>query len=178
MPLPGFEQIGDFAQIARGDCLELLPAIADGDVDMVLTDLPYGNTNAPWDKRIDEAALFKHFWRVDKGNAAVVLFGQFPFACDLIMADRNKYRYKWVWKKGDSNAGFLNAHKMPLRNHEDILVFYQGLPTYNPQFEYRKPYVKERGEKDRRISPVIYGKVKQRTDIVNADGRRFPFWMW
>lgn len=133
----GFEQITDRAQTARGDCLELLREIPDGSVDMVLTDLPYGTTSAPWDIRIDEFALFREFWRVDKGNAAVLLFGQFPFACDLIMAARNRYRYKWVWKKGNMSTGFLNAHKMPLRNHEDILVFYQALPVYNPQFDYR-----------------------------------------
>lgn len=133
-----FEQITDLAQIARGDCLELLREIPAGSVDMVLTDLPYGTTSAPWDVRIDEFTLFREFWRVDKGNAAVLLFGQFPFACDLIMAARNKFRYKWVWKKGNMSVGFLNAYKMPLRNHEDILVFYQKLPVYNPQFDYRK----------------------------------------
>lgn len=79
-----FEQVTDLAQIARGDCLELLREIPDGSVDMVLTDLPYGNTEAPWDIRIDESALFREIWRTDKGNAAVVLFGQFPFSCDFI----------------------------------------------------------------------------------------------
>ena len=110
-PIEGFEQLDDGrAQIAKGDCLELMPRIPSGGVDMVLADLPYGTTNAHWDKRIDEKALFTEFWRVDRGNAAVVLFGQFPFACDLITAARRFYRYKWVWKKKNANAGFLNAY--------------------------------------------------------------------
>lgn len=38
--------------LMQGDCLELMKNIPDGSVDMVLCDLPYGNTNAFWDKRI------------------------------------------------------------------------------------------------------------------------------
>lgn len=168
----GFEQITDRAQTARGDCLELLREIPDGSVDMVLTDLPYGNTEASWDVRIDEFALFKNLWRVDKGNAAVLLFGQFPFACDLIMAARNRYRYKWVWKKGDMSTGFLNAHKMPLRNHEDILVFYQALPVYNPQFDYRefKPRMIRNGTKTALYKPLP----GTTTWECPPDGRRMP----
>ena len=168
----GFEQITDRAQTARGDCLELLREIPPGSVDMVLTDLPYGNTNAPWDVRIDEHALFKEFWRVDKGNAAVLLFGQFPFACDLIMAARNRYRYKWVWKKGNMSTGFLNAHKMPLRNHEDILVFYQALPVYNPQFDYREVTSKKIRHDTR---TTLYRPLSGTTTwTCPPDGRRMP----
>ena len=115
-----------------GDCLELLPTIPDGSVDMICADLPYGTTNCAWDVRIPMEPLWREFWRVTKHNAAVCLFAQNPFAADLISAARKFFRYEWVWEKTHRN-GFLNAHKMPLRVHELILVFYRALPTYNPQ---------------------------------------------
>lgn len=173
MPLPGFDQVTEHAQIARGDCLELLREIPAGSVDMVLTDLPYGTTSAPWDVRIDEFVLFREFWRVDKGNAAVLLFGQFPFACDLIMAARNKFRYKWVWKKGMKSAGFFHANQMPLRNHEDVLVFYQALPVYNPQFDYKEPYDR-RSDKLQFRGGSLYDKPSGDYGSCSLDGKRYP----
>ena len=35
-----------------GDCLDLLPTIADDSVDMLLVDLPYGTTACKWDSII------------------------------------------------------------------------------------------------------------------------------
>ena len=43
-----------------------------------------------------------------------------------------------MWDK-QSISGFLNAKRMPLRQHEQIAVFYKKLPTYNPQFTQGKP---------------------------------------
>lgn len=42
------------------------------------------------------------------------------------------FRYEWIWEK-TQGTGHLNAKKMPLKCHENILVFYKNLPTYNPQ---------------------------------------------
>jgi len=42
------------------------------------------------------------------------------------------WRYNLVWDKV-LPSGFLNANRMPLRNHEDICVFYKKLAIYNPQ---------------------------------------------
>lgn len=172
--MDGFLPIADArARIARGDCLELVARIPAGSVDMVLCDPPYGNTHAVWDKALDSAALFRHLWRVCKPNAAIALFAQFPFAVDLINAARKFYRYKWVWKKNDANTGFLNAYKMPLRNHEDILIFYEVLPKYNPQFDNREPY--DRTTKYVKLHGTsLYGSAKGNFGSKSSDGRRFP----
>lgn len=139
--------------LKQGDCLELMKEIPDGSVDMILTDLPYGITDCAFDVRIPFEPIWEHFKRVTKKNAAIVLFSQMPFGAELIMSNRKMFRYEWIWEKS-LGVGFLNAKKMPLRCHENILVFYQQLPTYNPQFTKGKPYAA-----DKPITNTInYGK--------------------
>ena len=131
--------------IKQGDCLKLLKEIPDGSVDMILTDLPFGTTDCSWDIRLPLDEMWTQFKRVTKRNAAIVLFSQLPFACDLINANRKNFRYEIVWEKSVP-VGFFNANKMPLRCHENILVFYQQLPTYNPQFTSGKAYQRMRND--------------------------------
>ena len=126
-------------EIFNEDCLEGMKRIPDGSVDMILTDLPYGITDCAFDVRIPFEPMWEHFKRVTKRNAAIVLFSQMPFGAELIMSNRKMFRYEWIWEKS-LGVGFLNAKKMPLRCHENILVFYRQLPTYNPQFTQGKPY--------------------------------------
>ncbi|MFA5323202.1 MAG: site-specific DNA-methyltransferase [Smithella sp.] len=106
--------------------------ISDQSIDMILCDPPYGRTNIEWDKALDLHQLFEHYRRIIKTNGAIVLTGQQPFVTDLISEARDIFRYDIIWKK-HAPLGFLNAKRMPLRNHEHILVFYNKLPTYNPQ---------------------------------------------
>lgn len=158
-------------KIFNEDCLEGIKRIADGSVNMILTDLPYGITDCPFDVRIPFEPMWGQFKRVTKKNAAIVLFSQMPFGAELIMSNRKMFRYEWIWHK-NSNCGFLNAHKMPLRNHENILVFYQKLPTYNPQFFKGKPY--SRVHKLENIGSC-YSKAARTERITDADdGKRFP----
>ena len=128
--------------IYNEDCLEGMKRIPDGSVDMILTDLPYGITDCPFDVRIPFEPMWEQFKRVTKRNAAIVLFSQMPFGAELIMSNRKMFRYKWCWLKNCS-TGFLNCNKMPLKAHEDVLVFYQALPTYNPQFVQDKPWTRK-----------------------------------
>ncbi len=125
--------------IFNEDCLEGMKRIESGSVDMILTDLPYGTTDCYFDKRIPFEPMWEQFNRVTKRNAAICLFSQMPFGVELIMSNRKMFRYEWIWEKS-RGVGFLNAKKMPLRCHENILVFYAALPTYNPQFREGKPY--------------------------------------
>lgn len=132
------EQIKNIT-LYHGDCLEVMPTLADGSVDMILVDLPYEvlnkrNKHAQWDKEIDIDALWAQWKRVIKPNGAIVLFGQGLFSAKLMLSNPKMYRYSLVWDKCRV-TGFLNAARMPLRCHEDILVFYQSLPTYNPQMQ-------------------------------------------
>ncbi len=124
--------------IYQGDCFELIKGIPDGTVDCVITDPPYGTTDNKWDKKVDLVALWKELYRVAKPNAAFVFNGQMPFTVDLVNSNRKDFRYEWIWEK-IQGTGFLNANKMPLKIHEQIVVFYRKLPTYNPQKWQGKP---------------------------------------
>lgn len=115
-----------------GDCLEQMDNIADDSVDMVLCDLPYGTTQNKWDSVIDLPSLWKQYNRVCKPNAAIVLFAQTPFDKVLGCSNMGSLRYEWIWEKTTA-TGHLNAKKMPMKAHENILVFYKQLPIYNPQ---------------------------------------------
>lgn len=125
--------------LIHGDCLVEMVKIADKSVDMILCDLPYevlnkGNKHAQWDRLLPFDQLWAHYERVIKDNGAVVLFAQGMFTAQLMMSNPKLWRYNLVWDKVNRPTGFLNANRMPLRIHEDILVFYKYLPTYNPQF--------------------------------------------
>ena len=157
-------------QIYNEDCINGMSKLADGSVDMILTDLPYGITDCNFDVRIPFEPMWEQFKRVTKRNAAIVLFSQMPFGAELIMSNRKMFRYEWIWEKS-LGVGFLNVKKMPLRCHENILVFYQQLPTYNPQHWFDKPYQK----------PLWQGKTTRNYNIddrslpyENPTGKRFP----
>lgn len=122
------------------DCLNIMPQIEDKSIDLILCDLPYGvlnknNDGAKWDNVIPFDKLWEQYERIIKDNGAIVLFASGMFTADLMTSNRDLWRYNLIWKKGDRTSGFLNANRMPLRNHEDICVFYKNLPKYNPQME-------------------------------------------
>lgn len=107
--------------------------IPDGSIDMILCDLPYGVTaRNKWDVIIPFEPLWEQYKRTIKDNGAIALTATKPFSAQLIMSNPKMYRYDLIWRKNKS-TGFLNANRMPLRQHEEILIFYKRLPTYNPQ---------------------------------------------
>lgn len=119
-------------KIIFGDCLEILPFISDQSIDMILCDLPYGRTQNKWDIIIPFDKLWNSYKRIIKNNGVIALTATQPFASQLIMSNLEMFRYDLIWEKNKS-TGFLNSKKMPLRNHECILIFYKNLPIYNPQ---------------------------------------------
>jgi site-specific DNA-methyltransferase (adenine-specific) len=163
---PYFET--DKGQLYLGDCLEVMPEIQAGSIDMILCDLPYGTTDCKWDKRIDLTRLWAEYWRVAKPSAAIVLTAQQPFATDLINAARKWFRYEIIWEKNLA-LGFLSANKKPLRAHENILVFYRSLPTYNPQMVWGKPYVSKNPPNN--ITKIYCVK---RSAYAYNEGTRYP----
>lgn len=127
--------------IIHGDCLVEMQNIPDKSVDMVLCDLPYGvlnkgNKHAKWDSVIPFEPLWEQYKRIIKDNGAIVLFAQGMFTANLMASNPNMWRYNLVWEK-QIPTGFLNSQRAPLRQHEDILVFYRKQPTYNPQLRQR-----------------------------------------
>ena len=118
--------------LLHGDCLDLLVTVPDKSIDMVCCDLPYGTTKCKWDTPIDLQRLWAQYRRVTKKNAAIVLFAQLPFDKLLGCSNLPWLRYELIWEKTHA-TGHLNAKKMPMKAHENLLVFYNRLPTYNPQ---------------------------------------------
>ena len=119
-------------RLLLGDCLELMSEIPDGSIDMVCCDMPYGTTNCRWDTALDLQRLWEQYKRITKESAAIVLFAQTPFDKVLGCSNLPMLKYELIWEK-TSATGHLNAKKMPMKAHENILVFYRKLPTYNPQ---------------------------------------------
>ena len=124
--------ITDKYSLFQGDCLEVMKNIPDKSIDMILCDLPYGTTQNKWDSIIPLDKLWKQYKRIIKDNSSIVLFAQTPFDKVLGCSNLSMLRYEWIWEKTTA-TGHLNAKKMPMKAHENILVFYKKLPIYNPQ---------------------------------------------
>lgn len=147
-----------------GDCLEVMPRL-DGSFDAIISDWPYGTTACHWDSVIPLEPLWKECKRLS--NLAV-LFGSQPFTTDLINSNREWFRYEWIWEK-QQGTGYLNANRVPMKSHENVLVFYPRLGTFNPQKEDGEPYRATRG--------AVGGFVRDKTVggwQTESDGSRFP----
>lgn len=118
--------------LVNGDCLQEMPKLEGGTIDLILTDLPYGVTNNPADKALPLNDLWREWQRLLKPNGLIILTSQFPFTIDLIESKRDWFRYDLVWDKV-LTSGFLNANRMPLRCHEQILIFSEKGARYYPQ---------------------------------------------
>ena len=156
-------------QIFNEDCISGMSKIATGSVDAIICDPPFGSTDSEFDIRLPMQEMWEQFNRVTKENAAIVLFSQLPFAVDLINANRKMFRYEWTWLK-TMPVGFLNARKMPMRIHENILVFYRKLPTYNPQFHKGKAYERVQKEEFRNKRSVYQGR---KASVTRNDGNHY-----
>jgi site-specific DNA-methyltransferase (adenine-specific) len=155
-------------QVMLGDCLEVMKDIPDGSVDMILCDLPYGTSKCRWDTIIPFEPLWKEYKRVIKTNGAIVLTASQPFTSVLIGSNFKDYRYNWVWEKSKA-TGYLNAKKMPMKAHEDVCVFYQKPPLYNPQKWMSTPYYKGSAHRP----TEVYGKQRE-VLVENESGLRYP----
>jgi hypothetical protein len=118
--------------IYHGDALAVMAELPPASVDAVICDPPYGTTACAWDTVIPFAPMWAALKRLVRPRAPIVLFGSQPFTSALVMSNPGWFRYEWVWDK-HTPTGFLNADKMPMRSHEGILIFADGLTTYNPQ---------------------------------------------
>jgi len=116
----------------NGDCLEVMKDIATQSIDAIITDPPYGTTACKWDSVIDFKLMWEQLNRIIKPNGAIVLFGSEPFSSALRMSNIKNYKYDWYWQK-NRHSNFLTAKIQPKRMVEQVLVFYKGKPTYNPE---------------------------------------------
>ncbi len=156
--------------LLQGDCIEVMSKLASQSVDAIITDPPYGTTACKWDSVIPFAPMWGQLKRIIKHDGAIVLFGQNAFTFKLGVSNEKMFRYTLIWEKTKA-GGFLNANRMPLQAHEDILIFYKKLPTYNPQFDVGKPYTKKaitNGDGSN------YGKFNRVGSVRVNDGKRYP----
>lgn len=158
-------------KLLLGDSLKLMKDIPSGSIDMILTDLPYGTTKNHWDNILDFDTMWEQYERIIKDNGAIVLFAQSPFDKVLACSNLKLFRYEWIWEK-TSATGFLNAEKMPMKAHENILVFYKKLPTYNPIKEKGKRKVSLAAHKVKCLKSSNYGKQMHTKDYCSDE--RYP----
>ena len=148
----------------HGDCLDVMKDIPDGSVDAIICDIPYGTTKCAWDVVIPFEPMWVHLKRIIKPRGAIVLFGSQPFTSALVTSNPKWFKYEDVWDKR-SPVGHLNAKIMPLRRHENILVFGSGRILYNPQM--RTGEMKRKGG---------YGHLDKNT-VYSSHGRNKPLYI-
>ena len=153
-------------KLYNDDCFCVMRNMPSRSVDMILTDLPYGTTRNEWDRPLPLDKLWTEFERIIKDRGAIVLFAQTPFDKILGASNPKLLKYEWIWVKRQG-SGHLNAKKMPLKRHENLLVFYKKLPKYNPQMTEGKAYTAQSGRASNN-----YGKQKSTLTVNN--GTRYP----
>lgn len=158
--------------IINGDCIKVMAQLPSKSVDLILCDLPYGVTQNKADIVIPFADLWQQYNRIIKDRGAILLFGQGLFFIDLVNSNRKMFRYDLVWDK-ELISGFLNAKKMPLRQHEQIAVFYKKLPTYNPQFTKGNP-LHSRGALKNKRKNNNYGEFADASDDRKGCRDKYP----
>ena len=155
-------------EVHQADCLEKMKEIPAQSIDMILCDLPYGTTQNAWDCDIPLDELWYEYIRIIKPNGVIALTSHSIFTAKLILSQEKLFKYKWIWEKSKS-TNFLNAKKQPLRKHEDICIFYQKQPTYNPQMTKGEAY--DKGIRKNQLSGS-YGNFEP--VHVKSNGDRYP----
>lgn len=152
-------------EIIHGDCLKVMETFPNKSIDMILCDLPYGTTACEWDSVIPLEPLWEQYKRIIKPNGAIVLTASQPFTTSLIASNMQMFKYEWVWDKVRP-SGFQIAKYVPMKRHENILVFCDGSPYWNPIKEKRDKSIKGRVSSQSDSSPLKYsdGKIREYMD--------------
>ena len=165
-------------KLIKGDCLDKMKDIADGSIDAVITDIPYGTTACKWDTAIPFEPMWNQLKRITKKNGAIVLFGSQPFTSALVMSNIKMFKYEWIWDKM-KGSGSLLAKKRPLKSHENILIFCKTNTIYIPQkeiskVENRRDFNRRNRKEIKKIKSDIYGTVPGYIDVDVFDLLRHP----
>ena len=161
-------------QLFNGNCLEVMKQISNESIDMICCDLPYGTTQNKDDIIIPFEPLWNEYERIIKENGCIALFAQGLFYVYLVNSNRKLFRYDLVWDKV-LTSGFLNAKRMPLRQHEQIAIFYKKLPIYNPQFTEGKPlHGKGKSYMDKELKNQNYGQFHATEDLRKGSTEKYP----
>jgi len=145
--------------LMHGDCLELMKAIPNNSIDMVLTDPPYGTTKCKWDSVIPFDLMWKELKRITKDNGAICLFGSEPFSSALRMSNPKLFKYDWIWNKVRPVGAHVAKYR-PMQLTELISVFGASKINYYPRMVIRdKP---RRGGIEYSRSDIIGGKINHK----------------
>ena len=156
------------------DCLEKMKEIPAQSIDMILCDPPYGITRCKWDKKIDLKQTWVQYERIIKDNGVICLFAQTKFFYELIKSNEKLFRYDLIWDKV-LVTGFLNANRQPLRQHEQIAIFYKKQPKYNPQMGTGKPlHGKGKIETNQIKKNNVYGTFYKTPDLRKGSTEKYP----
>ncbi len=158
-------------KLYNDDCLEILPTLQEGSIDLVLTDLPYGTTACKWDNIIPFKPMWELLKPLTKENGVVLLFGTEPFSSRLRLSNIENFKYDWIWVK-DKGTNIFTANKRPMQNTELISVFYESQPYYNPMMRKGEPYVKI--QRKSMLGGHLGNANRKAADKINNTGERFP----
>jgi len=150
------------------NCFDGFKLIPDQSIDLILCDLPYGQTSNEWDCLLDLNRLWAEYKRIIKHNGTIALTAKGQFMIDLILSNREWFRYEWVWDK-DKGANFAHIRYRPLNVHEYVLIFYNKVGTYNPQMVDGKPYKQKRLQQS--IKGIADNLGRYTTE---SNGKRYP----
>lgn len=175
LPLRGTKTLPT-TQLIHGDCLDVMPTLAENSVAMIFADLPYGGkhrktTDCHWDAQVDVAVMWPQIWRICCG--AAVFSATQPFASLLVASQINKFRYDLIWRKTNV-GGWFNANKAPLRAHEHLLMFSAKPNVYNPQKTSGRPYKAGKRPHAKAFADRNLSGSTQRLPTNYKSGSRFP----
>lgn len=122
-------------KLYQGDCLEIMDKLINIGIkfDAIITDIPQEITKNEWDMAIPFENMWSKLYKLRKDKTTpMILFTNQPFTSKLICSNIKHFKIMKYWQK-DRPSGFLNAKRMPLKDIEEIAIFYEKQPTYNPQ---------------------------------------------
>ena len=156
-------------RIENGNCLELMKNLDDKSVDLMICDLPYGETNCKWDCKIDLDEFWKEFKRIRKSKkTACIHFCSTKFGYTLIKSNEAMFKMDMVWKKRNKTGG-LQSRNRPMRNHEMIYFFYEQAPKYNRDKYHKRIQAPPTTEKKTKI-------VEEKDERINEKGKSAHGW--
>jgi site-specific DNA-methyltransferase (adenine-specific) len=151
----------NLSTLYNADCFDIFPLIENKSIDAIICDLPYGTTKCKWDSILPLDLLWKEYKRIIKDNGVIILFAQTPFDKVLGCSNLEWLKYEWIWEKTQA-TGYFNAKKMPMKSHENILIFYDKFSKFYPQKTYgHKPVNSYTKKMEVCNKTELYGKVKQ-----------------
>lgn len=128
-------------KLIQGDCHEKLQKLIDEktQIDLILTDPPYGTTNNKWDKPINIQKIWEKVNQLSHNTTTIILFGSEPFSTHIRASNLTDYKYDLYWIK-NRPTGFAQCKNKPLKNIENIMIFSKGTTVHKGQSKNRMTY--------------------------------------